>query len=111
MSQAEGEAWSAEPDGVALWVRLTPKGGRDALSGVETLADGRAVLKARVRAAPEDGRANDALVALVAEALGAPRRSVTIAAGHTARLKKLFIAGDPARLVAALEKTGATRDG
>jgi hypothetical protein len=111
MSQAEGEAWSAEPEGVALWVRLTPKGGRDALSGVETLADGRTVLKARVRAAPEDGRANDALVALVAEALGAPRRSVTIAAGHTARLKKLFIAGDPARLVAALEKTGATRDG
>jgi uncharacterized protein YggU (UPF0235/DUF167 family) len=105
------KAWSVEAEGVVLWVRLTPKGGRDALSGVETLADGRAVLKARVRAAPEDGRANEALVALIAEALGAPRRSVQIAAGHTARLKKLFIAGNPASLVAALEKSGASNDG
>ncbi|WP_018265879.1 DUF167 family protein [Methylosinus sp. LW4] len=107
----EAAAWSAEGDGVALWVRLTPKGGRDAVEGVERLADGRAVLKARVRAAPEDGRANDALVELVAETIGAPRRTVSIASGHTARLKKLFIAGDPARLLAALEKTGATRNG
>ncbi|WP_159727157.1 DUF167 family protein [Methylosinus sp. Ce-a6] len=112
MAEAAGDdAWSAQADGVALWVRLTPKGGRDAIEGVERLADGRAVLKARVRAAPEDGRANEALVELVAERLGAPRRSVSIAAGHTARLKKLFIAGDPARLLAALEKTGATRNG
>ena len=46
-----------------------------------------------------------------------PKRSarrgaaVSIASGHTARLKKLFIAGDPARLLAALEKTGATKNG
>ncbi|MBY6239775.1 DUF167 family protein [Methylosinus sp. Sm6] len=108
---SDPKAWSVEGEGVALWVRLTPKGGRDALAGVETLADGRAVLKARVRAAPEDGRANEALVALIAAALGAPKRSVQIASGHTARLKKLFIAGDPASLVAALEKSGAKNDG
>jgi len=111
MADATAAAWTAEGDGVALWVRLTPKGGRDALDGVERLADGRAVLKARVRAAPEDGRANDALVELLAEKLGAPRKAVSIASGHTARLKKLFIAGDPARLLAALEKTGATKNG
>jgi uncharacterized protein len=99
------EAWTAEPGGVALWLRLTPKGGRDALEGVETLADGRRVLKARVRAAPEDGRANAALTRLVADALDAPASAVSIVSGHTARIKKLFVAGDAASLLAALSET------
>jgi uncharacterized protein len=96
------DPWTAEAGGVALWLRLTPKGGRDALEGVETLADGRSVLKARVRAAPEDGRANTALTRVVAEALGAPASAVSIVSGHTARIKKLFVAGDAASLLAAL---------
>jgi hypothetical protein len=96
--------WAAEPDGVTLWLRLTPKGGRDAIDGVETLADGRAVLKARVRAAPEDGRANAALVELIAKALAAPKRAVTIRSGETSRVKKLFIAGDPAPIIDALAR-------
>lgn len=116
MSTADGSsgaetAWSAQEDGVTLWVRLTPKGGRDALEGVEALADGRLVLKARVRAAPEDGRANEALIELVSSALETPRRQVSIASGHTGRVKKLFVAGDPARLVKALEKAGASKNG
>jgi uncharacterized protein YggU (UPF0235/DUF167 family) len=97
-------AWAAEEGGLALWLRLTPKGGRDALEGVETLADGRRVVKARVRAAPEDGRANAALKELVAKALGAPKSAVTLVSGETARIKKLYVAGDPARLIAALAK-------
>ncbi|PWB80237.1 MAG: hypothetical protein C3F11_18480 [Methylocystaceae bacterium] len=108
---ATATAWSVEGGGVALWIRLTPKGGRDALDGLETLSDGRVVLKARVRAAPEDGRANDALVELIASKFQTPRRSVSIASGHTGRQKKLFIAGDPVRLIAALEKVGATNNG
>jgi hypothetical protein len=39
--------WEPREGGLALRVRVTPRGGRDALEGVETLADGRAVLKAR----------------------------------------------------------------
>ncbi len=97
-----------EPGGVALWLRLTPKGGRDAIDGVETLSDGRAVLKARVRAAPEDGRANAALVELIARTLSAPKRAVTIRSGETSRLKKLFIAGDPAPYLDALAKLALT---
>lgn len=97
-------AWVAEAGGVALWLRLTPKGGRDALESVETLADGRAVLKARVRAAPENGRANAALIGLVAKALHAPKSAVSIASGETSRVKKLFIAGDPAPYLDALAK-------
>ena len=64
--------WAARADGLTLHVRLTPKSSRDALEGVEMLADGQTVLKARVRAAPEDGKANDALIALVAKSLKIP---------------------------------------
>lgn len=96
--------WSEEAGGVALWLRLTPKGGRDAIDGMETLADGKAVLKARVRAAPEDGRANAALIDLIARALDAPKKAVTIRSGETSRLKKLFIAGDPAFYIDALAR-------
>jgi len=90
-------------------VRLTPKGGRDAIDGVEVLADGRAVLKARVRAAPSEGEANDALCRLIAKGVGVPPRDVTLAAGVTARIKRLTIAGDGPKLIAALEKIVAPR--
>eukprot|EP01037_Dinobryon_pediforme_P032735 gene32735-37828_t len=56
------------PDGVRLRVRLTPKSSRDALDAQERLADGSVVLTARVRAVPEDGKANAALEALIAAA-------------------------------------------
>jgi len=96
------EPWSEERDGVAFWLRLTPKGGRDALEGFEALADGRLVLKARVRAAPEDGRANDALCALLAAKLGAPPSRVRLAAGGKSRLKQVAVGGDPETLIARL---------
>ncbi len=101
--------WLATPGGIALAVRLTPKGGRDAIDGVERMADGRAVLKARVAAPPSEGEANAALVRLIAKAVGVPPRDVAVAAGATARVKRLTIAGDPARLIAALEKLAASR--
>jgi uncharacterized protein YggU (UPF0235/DUF167 family) len=99
--------WSAVAGGVALAVRLTPKGGRDAIDGVELLADGRSVLKVRVRAAPSEGEANDALCRLLAKAVGVPPRDVTLAAGVTARVKRLTISGHGPTLIAALEKIAA----
>jgi uncharacterized protein YggU (UPF0235/DUF167 family) len=96
--------WAAVPGGLSLTVRLTPKGGRDAIGGIEALADGRSVLKARVRAAPSEGEANDALCRLIAKVLGVPPRDVTIAAGATARVKRLAIAGEAPALIARLEQ-------
>jgi uncharacterized protein len=84
-------------------VRLTPKSGRDGIDGMALLADGRCILKVRVRAAPSEGEANEALCRLIAKAVGVPQRDVTIAAGATARIKRLTIAGDGPRLTAALE--------
>ena len=68
------------------------------------LADGRAVLKARVRAAPSDGEANRALVRLLAEVLAMAPREVSIAAGANARIKRVKLDGDPAALIPVLEK-------
>lgn len=94
--------WRALPGGVALTVRLTPKGGRDAIDGMATLSDGESVLLARVRAAPEDGRANAALAALVAEAAGVSKSAVRLVAGGKSRVKRLAIDGDAALIAAAL---------
>jgi len=76
-----------------LTVRLTPRGGRDAIEGWARDAEGRAQLKARVAAPPVDGAANAALVRLVAQALGAPASAVRVVAGQTGRLKQLEIDG------------------
>ncbi len=99
----EAEPWRAVAGGLLVVVRLTPKGGRDALDGVETMSDGRAVLRARVRAVPEDGKANDALCRLVAKAAGVSNSSVVLSAGHTSRVKTLTIAGGAAAIVEALK--------
>ena len=99
-----GRAWSPTPDGIVVLVRLTPRGGRDAIEGVERRADGQCVLKARVRAAATEGEANDALIALLAHAAGVPPRDVALVSGATARIKRLTIAGHGPTLAAALEK-------
>jgi uncharacterized protein (TIGR00251 family) len=100
--------WAAVAGGVALSVRLTPKGGRDGIDGIARMADGRSMLKARVRAAPSEGEANEALIRLIAKALGVPPRDVALAAGATTRVKRLTIAGDSPTLIARLEKLAAS---
>lgn len=76
-----------------LAVRLTPRGGRDAVDGWASDADGRPYLKVRVASPPVDGAANAALVAFLAKTLKIPRSAVRIAAGDTARLKRLELDG------------------
>jgi uncharacterized protein (TIGR00251 family) len=99
----EERPWAAREKGVVLQVRLTPKSSRDALEGVEVLGDGACVLKARVRAVPEDGKANDALVALVAKTLKIPASRIKITSGATSRHKSLLLEGDPEEIFARLE--------
>ena len=98
------QPWSLTAGGVMLLVRLTPRGGRDAIEGIEPLADGRRVLKARVRAAASEGAANAALIALIVKALGVAQRDVQVVAGATARVKRVRVAGAGAALAARLEK-------
>ncbi len=74
------------------------------MGGVDTLADGRVVLKARVRAAPVEGQANTALIGLLAKMLDVPRSKVTLVAGDISRIKRIEIAGNGAALAARLEQ-------
>lgn len=76
-----------------LAVRLTPRGGRDAVDGWAADAEGRPYLKVRVSAPPVEGEANAALVALLAKRLAVPRSAVRVASGASARLKRLEIDG------------------
>jgi uncharacterized protein len=96
-------AFSAFLDHVRLTVRLTPNGGRDAIDGIETDAEGQAYLKARVAAVPENGKANKALIALLSKTLRIPKSAVGFISGETARKKILRIDGDPEDLSKRLE--------
>ncbi|HEY1864381.1 MAG TPA: DUF167 family protein [Roseiarcus sp.] len=103
----DADAWRATREGVIVSCRLTPKGGRDAIDGVAQLADGSSVLTARVRSAPQDGEANLALCALLADRLGARASDARVVAGSKSRLKQVAVSGDPAALIAKLEALSA----
>jgi uncharacterized protein len=105
-----GEPWRPTLEGVVVSCRLTPRGGRDAIDGVARLSDGTVVLMARVRCAPQDGEANEALCALLADRLGAPASRVRLAAGAKSRLKQVAVSGDPATLIARLEALARSCD-
>ena len=109
MSVPGGQAWTVSRYAVVVTVRLTPKGGRDAIDGIELLGDGRPVLKARVRAAASDGEANAALLKLMSQALDVSARQVSLVGGATARLKRVKIDGNGAALAATLEKITAEK--
>ncbi len=83
-------------------MRVTPRGGRDDIDGIETLANGRSVVKVRVRAIAEGGEANKAVTELLAKALRVPKASVKILSGVTSRLKQVAVGGDPRLLGEAL---------
>ncbi len=94
--------WRRTADGLILAVRLTPKAGRDGIDGVKQTADGGIEIAARVTAVPEKGRANDALLRLLAKQLKLPARRLSLVAGQTDRHKQILIAGEAAALDAAL---------
>ncbi len=95
--------WRFSVQGVGVAIRVTPRGGQDAVDGIETLANGRSVLKVRVRAIAEGGEANRAVIELLAKALRVPKSSVRVMSGATSRLKQIAIDGDPKKLGDALQ--------
>jgi uncharacterized protein len=106
---ADAVPWRAVAGGLEIRVRVTPRGGRDGIEGVDALSDGRSVLKVRVRAAPEEGAANEAARRVLAKSLGLSASAVNLQAGATARVKMFRIVGDPARSAAALADLTAGR--
>jgi uncharacterized protein YggU (UPF0235/DUF167 family) len=88
-------AWRAVEGGLEVRVRVTPRGGRDAIDGVGPLSDRTLILKLRVRAVPEDGAANEAVRRILARALDVATAAVSLRAGPTARIKTLLVQGGP----------------
>jgi uncharacterized protein (TIGR00251 family) len=89
-------------------LKVQPGAGANALAGIETLADGRRVLKIRVTAPPEGGKANAAVIKLLAKTWKLPKGRLAIVAGQTARLKTLEIADADAALLRRLERAAAS---
>lgn len=101
---SDAAPWRIVADGLAVQLRVTPKAGRDRLDGIGTLADGRPAIRAAVRAAPEGGKANAALIALLAKRWRLPKSALAVTGGATGRLKTITIRGDGADLVAKLDE-------
>lgn len=103
------DPWRYSTQGISVALRVKPRGGRDEIDGLETLADGRTVVKMRVRAIAEGGAANRAVVELLAKALGVPKAKIRVLSGTTSRLKQIAVDGDPAKLGEALRMLTATK--
>jgi uncharacterized protein YggU (UPF0235/DUF167 family) len=103
------DPWRYSTGGISVALRVTPRGGRDDIDGIETMANGRAVMKVRVRAIAEGGEANRAVTELLAKALGVPKRAVRVLSGTTSRLKQIAVDGDPAKLGEMLRKLTAAK--
>ena len=103
------EPWRYSAQGISIALRVTPRGGRDDIDGIETLANGRSVVKIRVRAIAEGGEANRAVMELLAKVLGVPRARVRLLSGATSRLKQVAVDGDPRMLGDTLRKAIAVK--
>ena len=85
--------------GVTLRLKVAPRASRERIEGKTADAD----LKVSVTAAPERGRANDAVIALLARALRMPKSKLEVVSGAASRHKTLRIAGNPSEIDARLK--------
>ena len=98
-------------DGVRVAIRLSPRARSEGLLGLSPAAEGGRVVKAAVIAPARDGRANEALLQLLAKVWRLPRRDFSIVAGAASRRKTVHVAGDPHQLIAKLSSEIASLPG
>lgn len=100
-------------DGIVVDVRVTPKSASTKLAGLHTAADGTMSLAVKVTAPPDKGKANAAVIAVLAEAFGQPKSALCLASGETGRRKTVHISGDPDGIAASIDaalKTVSEKD-
>lgn len=95
--------WREAKGGVLVALRVTPNAGADAIEGEEARDDGSRVLRVRVKAVPDKGKANAAVIALLAKKLGLAKSAITLESGETARMKTLLVSGEAASVIGRLE--------
>lgn len=96
---------------VRLFLRVIPNARRESVRGLFREADGITAIKVSVSAPAEDGRANLAVIKLLARSLGLPKRSFSIESGQTDRRKVIAIAGAQDDILSRLERWVASIDG
>lgn len=96
------EFWRPAKGGLLIAVRVKPKSANDEIMGVREAGDGHVSLAVKVRAQPEQGRANKAVIELLAKWLGVPKSRLLIASGMAERNKTILISGDAGELAALL---------
>lgn len=95
-------------EGVAVAVRVTPRARRNAVEGTAATADGGTELRIAVTAAPEGGKANAAVIRLLARAWALPKSALSVTRGAADRHKTILVTGDPADLARRLADWLAT---
>ncbi len=93
-----------EPDGLRLFIRLTPKAKKTAINNMMTDGDGKCVLKASVTAVPEKGKANSALIKLLSKEWKLAKSHFEVISGETDRNKTLLLKGDAQALAQQLKE-------
>ena len=88
---------------IELFVRVTPNASRDEIIGVVQLSDSENRLAVKVRAVPEKGKANKAVIKYLAKQLLVPKSSITVTKGSATRQKTLHIVGVPNAIILSLE--------
>ncbi len=78
-------------DGVEIHIRATPNAKVEKIDGVENRDDGNQYLKIKIRAIPEDGAANDAIIKIIAKTLKIPKSDIELKAGQKGRTKCLLV--------------------
>ena len=100
-----GAPFAAAAGGVRIALKVAPKASANRILGCADDAAGGRILKVAVTAPPESGKANDAVIALLAKAWRLPKRDFSIASGAASRRKVLQVAGDPAVLLPLLRRS------
>jgi len=93
-----GKPWRAVRGGIEISLRVTPKSHLDGIAGLHSASDGAVSLMVKVRALPDKGAANAAVIETLAKALAVPKSRMALASGHTGRDKTVLVAGDRGQL-------------
>ena len=102
--------FTSSPDGISVAVRLTPKAAKNRIGDIRARADGKEALRVWVTPPPESGKANAALVALLAKEWKMAKGGISIKTGARGRNKTVFLAGDPKVLMGKLRAWTRSRE-
>jgi hypothetical protein len=91
------------PAGVRVRLKVAPKAKREQFGGLLDEPDGGKALKVQVTAAPESGKANEAVIALMAKEWGVAKSAISVVSGATDRRKLVEIRGPSQDLLAKLQ--------